>query len=301
MLQAIRKITNTLAVLTVIFLASFARAQCPGSQPAGTECVAASASKDITAHSVCKTVTNNHASGKAIMIPISTPTQWNAFYSRLPAGVAAADCGAVDFCSGKAIGEACIKTTALYAGTFDGGQYMIMPSGCANSTSNPSCSGTDTVQKTWNDGSNPNYDIPSISNVTSVATASSSSERGHVTTPIIAAITLAAQGGLHAAARYCDQMDYGGYTDWYLPSKSELSYIYCKSTPTAHSASYPNENINCGGTGPSNQLTGFAAGIYWTSTESTWAESAIQSFTSGRQYVSGTKNTAYYVRCIRRY
>ncbi|MGZ3781327.1 MAG: hypothetical protein ACXVCY_11820 [Pseudobdellovibrionaceae bacterium] len=28
--------------------------------------------------------------------------------------------------------------------------------------------------------------------------------------------------GYHAAARYCDKLSYGGYTDWYLPNRYEL-------------------------------------------------------------------------------
>ncbi len=219
----------------------------------------------------------------------------------------------MEFCNGTnwvVLGDPCVGTPpvgtvcaggSLYAGTFDGGKYMVMPSGCADSTSNPTCSGTDTVTKTWNDGFGSVYDIPSISNIISSATSSSSAERGHYTTPIIAAITLSTEGGLHAAARHCNDMTYGGHSDWYLPSKSELAYVYCKSTPVAHSTLYPQENVNCGGAGPTSELSDFASNNYWSSTESGPGSALQQSFSGGTQNTSGLKNANKYIRCVRRY
>jgi hypothetical protein len=73
---------------------------CPGSQPANTDCVAASANKSVTFFSTCKSITNNHASGKAIMIPGGSVTDWSTFYGAPPAGVSVANCsswGAMDW------------------------------------------------------------------------------------------------------------------------------------------------------------------------------------------------------------
>lgn len=50
------------------------------------------AAVDITEHSTCKTVTNNHASGKAVFVPTATSTEWTQFYTNPPAGVTAVDC-----------------------------------------------------------------------------------------------------------------------------------------------------------------------------------------------------------------
>lgn len=50
------------------------------------------ASTDITEHATCKTVTNNHASGKAVFVPTATSTEWTQFYTNPPAGVTAVDC-----------------------------------------------------------------------------------------------------------------------------------------------------------------------------------------------------------------
>ncbi len=293
---------STLALLVFFVLASPAvsSAQCPASPPAGLDCVASAAAKEITAFTECRAITNNHASGRAMMIPVKTSAEWSSFYGHPPAGVTVGAC-AVDPCSGKAVGDACTSTTALYAGQYDGGKYMVMPSGCADSTSNPTCSGTDAVTKTWNNGTSNYYDIPSISNVAASTDSSSSSERGNTTTPIIAAISLTAQGGAHAAAKFCDNMVYGGYSDWYLPSKSELTYLYCQSTPSSFSSSWPPENPNCGGAGAGNKLTGFASGNYWSSTENAQNYAWYQRFTDGSQGVTFTKISAYYVRCVRRY
>lgn len=46
----------------------------------------------ITEHSVCRAVTNNHASGNAIFVPTKTSGEWSAFYNNLPAGVTAPAC-----------------------------------------------------------------------------------------------------------------------------------------------------------------------------------------------------------------
>ena len=123
--------------------------------------------------------------------------------------------GADDPCAGKSIGQTCAGTTALYAGVFDGGKYMVMPSGCADDTSDPTCSGgADTVKKSWNDGSSNYSDVAGVTNIGGFTQKSSSAQRGHYTTPLIAAITDPTKGGLHAAARFCNDMVYGGYDDW---------------------------------------------------------------------------------------
>lgn len=206
-------------------------------------------------------------------------------------------------CQGKTVGQACDGTTALYAGIHVGNTYMTMPSGCANSTSNPSCSGTDSVQKSWRTPGADGYDIPGITNVTVAATPSSASERGDSNTPLIAALSLSTQGGVHPAARHCADMVYGGYSDWYLPSKSEMVHLFCLSNSGAN-VSYPQENPNCGGSGPSGQLTGFhdsSNQYYWTSTESGDSHVWLVDMSGGNLLDNGYKDINASVRCIRRY
>jgi hypothetical protein len=68
------------------------------------------------------------------------------------------------------------------------------------------------------------------------------------------------------AAQLCDALIYGGYSDWFLPSKDELNLIY--------------ENLYLFGVG------GFADAFYWSSSEyNAWCAWS-QNFYSGLQYNS---------------
>ncbi|HVK61324.1 MAG TPA: DUF1566 domain-containing protein [Bdellovibrionales bacterium] len=201
-----------------------------------------------------------------------------------------------DPCSGKSIGQTCVATTALYAGDLDGSKYMVTPSGCTDS-STPTCSGgTDTITKDWYGTTGSDSDIAALTNV-GVATTPAP-QKGDVETPIIAAY---ASVSADSAADFCNDMVYGGYSDWYLPSKTELAHLYCKSTPSSHSTSNPQENVNCGGSPPTAQLSGFHVGYYWSSTEYDDRFAWSQSFTNGSQYGPGGKGTTRPVRCVRRY
>lgn len=216
---------------------------------------------------------------------------------------------------GATIGLQCAGGT-IFAGNFDGGNYMITPGGCEYEPSGtassysatdftPNCSGTtDTMTKAWRGAAN-NYDIPGVENVTVLATKSSSSYRGDVNTAAIVAITNSAEGGYHPAARYCDKLDYGGHTDWYLPSKSELAFLYCKSR-TSGSVSYPYEDPNCATYGyatGADVIPGFrtTSSYYWSSTESTATYATTLKISDGVQTATGAKSTGYYVRCVRRF
>lgn len=75
------------------FIASVANAQCPGSPPAGIQCVGAGSNSDITAFTVCANITNNHASGKALMVPVGNSTDWSTFRTNLAPGVTSGACG----------------------------------------------------------------------------------------------------------------------------------------------------------------------------------------------------------------
>lgn len=66
---------------------------CPGSPPSGIECVNPGANKDITAFTVCENITNNHVSGKPLMVPVATSTEWSTFRSNLPLLVTSSACG----------------------------------------------------------------------------------------------------------------------------------------------------------------------------------------------------------------
>lgn len=214
---------------------------------------------------------------------------------------------ATDPCEGLDIGDE-ISGEVLCGGTFRNNKYMVMPSGCADSTNNPTCPGaTDTVVKSWNDGNINWYDIPGITNVETYPEGSV--ELGDVATALIAAISDPGMGGIHQAASFCADMVYGGYDDWYLPSKSELTYLFCNSNHSSNAnAGRPYEQPNCGGDfGLSTTLGGFAPSRYWSSTETTVgvpANPAVSAwhheFNTGAQ-LQAQKTYDYLVRCIRKY
>jgi hypothetical protein len=193
------------------------------------------------------------------------------------------------------IGTVC-EGGAIYAGEFDGGKYMITPSGC-NDSATPTCDGsTDSLNKRWLGSTGSEVDIPGLINVTAAATKST--QRGHETTPIITAHSSISSD---SAAHYCENMTYGGYSDWYLPSKSELAYLYCKANVSAHNASNPQEEPNCVGYGgKTSELQGFASASYWSSTQRSFIDAWPQSFSNGSQF-SFDKYFNSHVRCARRY
>lgn len=201
-----------------------------------------------------------------------------------------------DVCSGTpAIGTSC-RGGAIYAGQFDSAKYMVTPAGCTDSPT-PTCAGTiDVVQKIWRGSAGSDANIAGITNVTSVS--SPSLQRGHVTTPLI---TADASVSSDSAADYCESLNYGGYTDWYLPSKSEMSYIYCKKDAPSHDTSFPRDDPNCLHYGlKSSELTGFVDGSYSTSTEFSTTNYHDIQFLNGDSG-SVPKNNTKYIRCVRRY
>ena len=88
---------------------------------------------------------------------------------------------------------------------------------------------------------------------------------------------VAAQGVGTYAARTCDNYSFGGYTDWYLPSKDELNQLYINRT-----------------------YIGGLAGNYWSSSEVDANNAWAQNFGTGVQ-TSTSKNTTYHVRAVRKF
>ena len=62
------------------------------------------------------------------------------------------------------------------------------------------------------------------------------------------------------AARLCDDLMYGGYNDWFLPSKDELDLMW-------NNLADPDGNNNNSGPSDPNNTGRFAAAIYWSSSE----------------------------------
>ncbi|MCD8494074.1 MAG: DUF1566 domain-containing protein [Alphaproteobacteria bacterium] len=81
----------------------------------------------------------------------------------------------------------------------------------------------------------------------------------------------------NAAVTLCNNLDYLGHTDWYLPSKDELSILYSNKS----------------------SIGGFTTGAYWSATPYNGTYAWYQSFNNGAQgYVGKIVNND--VRCVRR-
>jgi hypothetical protein len=139
-------------------------------------------------------------------------------------------------------------------------------------------------------------DIPGVENVTSITTASTQS--GQSTTPLIASHSSI---GFGSAAHFCRELQYGGYSDWFLPAKSELAYLYCKANVNNHSLTSPEESPDCVGFGGKTfELQGFTNWYYWSSTEGSSGVAAVgQNFNGGGQGVNWSKSNSFHVRCLR--
>ena len=198
------------------------------------------------------------------------------------------------------IGDVCDDGT-IYAGVFDGGKYYITPGNCNNS-STPTCpGGTDTLQKAWRGSSGSDTDVPGVENVAEIEVASSSSYRGHVNTPVIVAH---ASVSSDSAADYCNEMVFAGHSDWYLPAKSEMTYIFCKTSGIpAYDTSYPHEAPNCTSMGgKTSELIDFkttSGSFYLSSSEQSNSRIYRHGFYDGEND-SGFKSQDNYVRCVRR-
>lgn len=84
------------------------------------------------------------------------------------------------------------------------------------------------------------------------------------------------QGTGSYAAQLCADLDFGGFTDWFLPSAEELNYLY--------------ENKSVVG--------GFTNRGYWSSSEESRSYAWDQNFTNGSQFYND-KATQNCVRAVR--
>jgi len=86
------------------------------------------------------------------------------------------------------------------------------------------------------------------------------------------------------ASQLCQDLNLGGKTDWYLPSKYELNLMY--------------ENIGQGNVLGLGNVGNFANNYYWSSTEEGYSGAWVQYFDFGTQYVN-SKNGTDLVRAVR--
>ncbi|MCM2343552.1 MAG: hypothetical protein NDJ24_03250 [Alphaproteobacteria bacterium] len=168
---------------------------------------------------------------------------------------------------GVASGFGCAPGVAGGGGVYAacGSSYNLVatPGGCTNSTTPTCAGGPDTTTKAWGsqgllrDGVSNYLDGPQ----NSVNLMAYVAQEG---------------AGAHPAAEYCRDMTYGGFSDWYLPSDSEVMVLY----------------------GARNVIGGWVAASYWSSRQSD--ASNTFNIDSAGAWPANTKSNAYRVRCVRR-
>lgn len=89
--------------------------------------------------------------------------------------------------------------------------------------------------------------------------------------------------GTFPAFAACEGLSFGGHSDWYLPARAELDYLY---------------NIRPALVAKGN-ITNFQNAFYWSSTEFDTSNAWRQLFTDGTIGFAN-KTGAYRVRCVRR-
>lgn len=92
------------------------------------------------------------------------------------------------------------------------------------------------------------------------------------------------QGVEPYAAQLCYDLVLNGFSDWYLPSKEELSLMF--------------SNIGRGGKGPNKEVGNFASDFYWSSTELDLNFAWAQYFLEGNIFTD-LKNHECRVRAVR--
>lgn len=148
-----------------------------------------------------------------------------------------------------------------------GGAYnlVVTPGGCTNS-STPVCAGTnDVINKTWGIGASDRYNVENLVD-------------GPLNSVNLMAYVAAEAVGVHPAVEFCRNMNYGGFTDWYLPAIGELQNMYSVRA----------------------SLGGWMSASYVSSTETETTAPAAQAVNSAGSIASISKTLATLTRCVRR-
>ncbi len=196
-------------------------------------------------------------------------------------------------CTAETVGERCADGS-VYGGQFEGFKdygkiytgegfedysasynLYVTPGHCGSDPQNPLCnSETDSLQWAWSTDrpsygrTGARYLNDGLTNTTAIM--------GFYSNPSDA-----------PAAAYCDQLEFSGHDDWYLPSVHELEHLFRNR----------------------EALGGFnEEGYYWSSTESFEHAARRIRFSETNRYddqltrfrYSALKSREHYVRCVRR-
>jgi len=124
------------------------------------------------------------------------------------------------------------------------------------------------------------------SNIVDVAIGSTAQGQAIGTGQANTTAIVSQSGCTSGAAKLCDDLNVGGYSDWYLPSKDELNKLWA----------------NLGSTSAMRTANGFASAWYWSSSECTDANAYEQFFDDSGNQNNATKwNNTFRVRAVRNF
>lgn len=198
---------------------------------------------------------------------------------------------------------------AIYLGSLEPGaisgtgidRYMTTPGGCGEipagklvDTGNrkgsypsggftPTCSGQDDpskLEKWWNDGGS-SYDLNGLTNYIIEPGIGNGEKNKDHRYGSYNTLTIVSEVRKFAAARYCDQLVFGGYSDWYLPNRYELNLFFNNKDKI-----------------PGLNKSGI---YYWSSTEANEGAAWSQRFSDGDQRMSSQSYDGITLRCVRRF
>ena len=123
----------------------------------------------------------------------------------------------------------------------------------------------------------------------------------------------------YPAAQFCEAVNVGGFTDWYMPALNELEVCYynLKPTTTSNNGATSGVNANAVPARASNYTAGtpaqtsatdfkdtgaedYGTPYYWASTQGSSTQGWAQTFSDGNQSYYYTKTSSKSVRAIRR-
>ena len=168
------------------------------------------------------------------------------------------------------IGTQCSDGT-FYIGEMNGFRYMTTPGNCTDSA-NPTCNNsTDTLYKTFNNGS-----------TSYVTTGANSLTDGAANTSLLA--SLSGTDAPYMGAVYCNNLVFGAREDWFLPAKDELLLLRDNTASIWNSIG----------------IQGVGNWYYLSSTETSNSQVWILRFGDRYNYGEIKNFPSYRVRCLRK-
>ena len=154
--------------------------------------------------------------------------------------------------------------------------------------------------------------------ITNVQWKTTNTTTAGTTSPFDGAINSANMNNAnHPAAKFCEDLSIGGYTDWYLPARYELDIAYENFKPTTASNntswginpySVPERTVNrTAGAPAQTSLAAFQSGgaeafpnlFHWSSTQATATKAWRITFADG-EHVDGSKANSIQARAFRK-